>query len=581
MFEKIAVSLAIDSLRGWRREGFKPPLAMTLELTLLQPKALRFPINASIDRSLVPIYYLFGVMGLYILVTKVLYTPHVEGNQFLLPYGLVAAITLIGARVTYETGTRAFAIMLRTILVLFMVYIVASRVQIADVLVANNPFGAFELNFGWMVAFAFGLIGLKRPSFALLPICYMLWQKHQLSYVLGIHIDWMDYFTVIESGTLLVLGIVLLSVLKNRIGLGILTFSSDRSAPRAERINIHPADLLVVLAVALHFGNYFYAGMIKMGLGLQHPMFWVLSNQTQTLLLAAWESGVLPLSFSDALVAGAYTTIDNIKVFTNLVTLVVQLFAVAAIIRMRWAVLTTICYDILHLTIFGLTGIFFWKFIILNIGIVAALTVVRFDDLPGRLKLVFCSIVVLSPAVFQIMPSYAWLDTRSMNSVRVTAIIDDGTEYRVPSNYFLGASVTFAQHRLIWPSHGPVTTETWATTRNHEVMEKGLACEWGYAEGNLPPTSWYVERDRISELVRRHHIQILSMVDEQGRVEYDLFPHHIFSVPWLFSEFDALDKRRIVKYRYENESLCLDFKDGQVTRRTMWSSGFDIPLSAR
>jgi hypothetical protein len=548
---------------------------------LLQPKALRFPINVSIDRSLVPIYYLFGVMGLYILLSKVLYTPHVEGYQFVLPYGLVAGVTLLGYRTTYDAGTRAFAIMLRTILVLFTVYIVASRIQIADALVTNNRFGAFELNYGWMVALAFGLIGLKRPSFALLPICYMLWQKHQLAYVLGIHIDWMDYFTVIESGLLLVVGIVLLSVMKNRFGLGVLTFSTNRSESDREPANIHPANLLVILAVALHFGNYFYAGMIKMGLGLQHPMFWVLSNQTQTLMLAAWESGVLPLSFSEPLAAVAYTTLEKIKFFTNFATLLIQLLAVVAILHLRWAILTTICYDILHVMIFGLTGIFFWKFIILNLAIVAALSVMRLDEIPGRLKLVFCSVVVLSPAIFQIMPSYAWLDTRSMNSVRIIATADDGAEYRVPSNYFLGASITFAQHRLIWPSHGPVTTETWATTRNLEVMQKGLACDWGHAEGNLPPTTWYVGQNRISNLMRRHHIQILSMADDYGRVKYDLFPHHIFSVPWLFSEFDALDKRRIVKYRYENEALCLSLKDGQLNRRTMWSSSFDIPLSSR
>jgi hypothetical protein len=126
-----------------------------------------------------------------------------------------------------------------------------------------------------------------------------------------------------------------------------------------------------------------------------------------------------------------------------------------------------------------------------------------------------------------------------------------------------------------------LTTETWGTSRNAEIMRKGQACEWGYDGGDLPIASWHVAKEGIARFIRRHHQQILSMVDEHGLYNYDLFPHHIFSMPWVLTNFKALDKRRITKYRYEINTLCLSYEDGKLNRDVMWSAGFDIPLSSR
>ncbi|MCG8547984.1 MAG: hypothetical protein MJE12_27620 [Alphaproteobacteria bacterium] len=422
-----------------------------------------------------------------------------------------------------------------------------------------------------------GVVGFFRPSFGLVPIIYIIWQKQQLTSVFHLNIDWMDHFTVIETGITLILGYLVYALGRRVYGEQI--FNYPYSTGDKKLVSIHAIDLLVLTAIALHFGNYFYAGVIKLGLGLQHPLFWVLDNQTQYLMLAGLESAVLPISFSETLTAVSYGIMSNVKVLTNFVTISTQLLAVVAIARIRWAILITIAYDILHVTIFVLTGIFFWKFIILNLAIVAGLSTMRFGPIPRRLKVLLCAIVVCSPAVFQIMPSYAWLDGRTMNSVKVIAVTDDGQEFRVPSNYFLGTSVTFAQHRAVWPQRGPASTETWATTRNADVMRRSLNCEWGHSEGNLPLASWPIPKAQMTGFIQRHHQQILSLADERGFVEYDLFPHHIFSVPWEFTEFRALDKRRIVKYRYQNETICLNYENGQLKRDVMWSAGFDIPLA--
>lgn len=530
------------------------------------------------DRALAPFYFLIGAMAVYAAFTPLLYAPYRSAGWHLVACLLLALITLGGATVRYDLGTRAYRVLLRSIVALCVFYIFTSRMSIAPDLIDSQSVLARELKYGWMVAVACGVIAMFRPSFAIVPLMYIVWHKQQLTQVFGLHIDWMDHFTVIETGAVLTLGYLFFALLRVRFASSMFEYRSAGETPGRTGISIHPIDLLVIVAVALHFGNYFYAGMIKLALGLHHPLLWVLDNQTQTLLPAALESGVLPISFSSSLTHFAYEALADVRVLTNFITISTQLLAVVAITRIRWAILITLCYDVLHVMIFILSGIFFWKFIILNLAIVAALSTMQIRVIPRRLKIFFCSTIVLSPLVFQIMPSYAWLDSRSMNSVHIVAVTEDGAEYRVPSNYFLGASVTFAQHRLIWPEYGPLTTQTWGTTRNHDVMLKGLACDWDYADGALPIASWHAPKEQISNFIRRHHRQMLTLVDETGFYDYDLFPHHIFSTPWVFTDFKALDKRRIAKYRYEIKALCVSYEDGTLKKDVMWSNQFDISL---
>jgi hypothetical protein len=90
--------------------------------------------------------------------------------------------------------------------------------------------------------------------------------------------------------------------------------------------------------------------------------------------------------------------------------------------------------------------------------------------------------------------------------------------------------------------------------------------------------TFYYQKEHISRLIRRYHGQALTMLHNKGRFEYDLYPHHVFSMPWFFEDFRNMDKRRIKAYRYENETLCLDFNDGKPQHRRLWHATFDIPL---
>ncbi len=548
--------------------------------TMIQKIADRTNFPDVVNRVSPSVLYLGCVMLAYIAVSKIAYTRHTDSDWYILAYGVTLAVVAAGIGVGYQDATRAFRILLRSVIAFALFYIVASRVEITETLLQQDTLADFELNAAWIAVLACGLIGFFRPSFGLVPLFFILWQKQQLARVFSIHIDWLDYFTLVETGTFLVLG-YLLYVLFRRVAWLEETISFPATgfdgAARNPPIALPLIDVLVLFAVALHFGNYLYAGLIKATLG-GNPIFWVLDNPTEYLVLAAWESKALPISFSPALAGFVYEWLADVRVLSNFVTIAVQLFAIVAIIRVRWAIVVTLCYDVLHFIIFFTTGIFFWKFIILNLAIVAALGTMKIPSIPRQLKFALCAAVVCSPFVFHIMPSFAWLDSRSSNRTTITAITEDGSEYAVPSNYFLGLSVTFAQNRLVWPTERAALTGTWGGTRDKHIMDQSMACAWpsGSKDGHGVPFA--VPKEQIELLIRRYHQQVLSMLDAQGRFEYDAFPHHIFSMPWYSTEFRNLDKRRIRSYRYVSETLCMDHEGGHPAPRRQLIGSFDIPV---
>lgn len=478
------------------------------------------------------------------------------------------AIALLGCWVTYKDLPATVKILLRSAVVIAIAYVAISHVAIPEALVPKGRFEWALLNYGWVAVCLLGILGLVRPSFAIIPLQAIFWYKLALSDAFGTIITHIDYFTLIDTGTYVALGIVVYAaMLQWRPGLVTIT--------KTERSNLHCLEALVLAAVAMHFGNYFYSWAIKAALG-PNPFFWITESYTPYLSLAALESGVLPMSFSEALTGKVYEGFAHIYALTNAATYVGQFLAIVAIIRIRWTIWVTLFYDAMHLGIFILTGIFFWKFILLNLAIVAALTPIRQKKVGADLRIGLVLLVGLSIVIFKVT-CFGWLDSRSMNYSRFIAVAD-GKEYEVPSNYFLGLSVTFAQNRLVWPKDVPFATETWGAIYDYNLMRKANACTLA-DDPNGNRYKFLTKKEDIVAIVQRHHALVLSLTDQNGLIEYNMYPHHIWSVPWRYADFHALDKRRIATFKYVSEAVCLGFEGGKLQRDVKWHGEFDIPVS--
>lgn len=483
----------------------------------------------------------------------------------------LAAVGVLGFKVSYSEVPYPVAIVIRITLSFCVFYLVTSRMSLPDDLFGTRWDIGVLLNYAWILAVAFGLAGLVRPSFGLIALHYMHFQKQAVAFVFGVPITSADYMTIIDTVGLLILASLVyrpFCSLWEKCG-----FSGIRQ-PNERRLGLMEA--VFMAAVALHFGNYFYGALGKLALG-DSPLYWVLQNKTEYLVLTSRETGVNPLTFSDGFVKTMYEWFAYSSPLFNFATVAGQAVCVILIVRPRLAMLTTAFFDLMHIGIFVFTGIFFWKFILLNLAIVLGLRRMLDRTIPTLFAAYLVLLVVVSPALFHIN-YFFWLDTRSMNSVKIWAVDDDGREFRVPASYFRAFSVTMNQHRLVYPEHGPYPTWTWGTTRSRADVDASETCELERMAEGGQPNRYFVERDRIERAVRKYHRVVADQVSDTGNLTYDLYPHHMFSVPWEFDDFRYLDKRRIAKYRYTIEAICLGYEDRQFTRQVFWSDGFDIEI---
>ncbi|MEM1232147.1 MAG: hypothetical protein AAGI15_16535 [Pseudomonadota bacterium] len=389
-----------------------------------------------------------------------------------------------------------------------------------------------------------------RPGWALVPVTFVILHKALAASTTGVDLSMTDYQPLLDVALLLCFGATALSLL-----------------PAHQRS--HAALLLFLCAVAVHFGNYFWSGLEK--LRLDGPWWrWLAHNETSNLLLAAQALGTLPLS--DALATRLYPLIAASDRLLAVVVVASQLACLACISHRGRLIAITLFYDLTHLLIFLLTGILFWKWILLNIAIVLAARTLPRIALPRREQLALVLLIPCAAGLFY-AAKLGWYDTRALVAPRLVAVDSDGQRTAVPSNYFLAASVTAAQHRLTRPD--PLTMGT-GTFGNAASDARRRA-----AEADCPALVTRAGDEgvaRFAAFLQQHHRFVLSRLDPAGRLAYDRYPHHIFSSPGRYPELPRLDLRRIERYELTFDALCLEHDGTGFAPELIEQARYTIPL---
>ncbi len=483
-------------------------------------------------------------------------------------FALTLILALLLAKLTSKSLPQASRIVFLGITTLFSIYLLAS---IPSVLPEGIPTIAnIELNLYHWVAPIFGVLSLWRVAFALPLLTAMLYQKKLISSLLGIPISVTDYMPVLEFGFMLTTGSIILY-----LGQKCFNLWQKKHNDNA----LHPLDIVMLTAIAAHFSNYFYSGVQK--ISISHSLWeWATQNDTYNLTLASLENGSSPITYlNDSAISSILDILVSYNTFLNSSILLLQLISIVVISKIRWAAITTLLYDVTHLVIFIVSGIFFYKWIILNLLITISLTRLSAFLLPKEIKAWLIGVVIFSPLIF-FVAFLGWYDTPSFNDEYIEAVAFDGKSYRVPSNYFLSASITFGQQRIIRNKPGHFPTDAYGslvatnlTPKNYKNVKRCLLDGEPSPRGGL-----HLKVNDISHLIRNHHKYILSHLNKDGVIDYDLYPHHIFSMPWNYTDFYDLDKRTIKNYRYVVESKCLSYSNGTRESTTILRSDFDIPI---
>lgn len=481
---------------------------------------------------------------------------------------LLAAIVVVGMASAFirssDVALPAFVVLTRATALIMGVFALIFYPAFGVVNAEAYDAVSTVFTIGRWVAVAAAVLAWWRPGLAVIPCAYVILAKQVVREATGIQLADTDYIVVAELGIFLTSGLVASTI-------GRWAFRASKVRIEADAAVKAALALLLMCAFGIHLSNYFTSAMVKVFLN-GGPMSWALENQTHLLVLAGHYMGTLPVGVFERLSGLSYETFARVAVAANIVVLALQLASVVAVTRIRWIIALTLCFDLMHIGIFLLTGINFWVWVLLNLAIVATAIRLRGEIIPLYARIIPVGFVMFSISLFHIA-TLGWYDTARVTDIHFVAETPQG-DHRVPSNYFLANSYALFHRGVIGnPYSGHYNAGPWGSVWRVEDMRSANACEVPPFEASAPDEAVL---ERVRGFIKAHHAYVVANASDTGRLNYDLFPHHHFSNPAMFARFDVLDKRTIIAYRFVVETSCLTYAEGAYGRRVIRRDGETI-----
>jgi hypothetical protein len=449
---------------------------------------------------------------------------------------------------TYRAYSRPAWMVLRGILILMAVYIALSPPSILISYFDSSLTGA-RIIYGHWVSLVLLILGLWRPAFAIAGIMIIIWERNTLGAGIGQTISYTEIYPLFEVTFFLIFGHAIYTKL----------FKNQTSVEQETSDALNVSEKLLLMSIAVHLSGYFYSGIKK--IIIADGLFdWVLENPTDSLIYNAIVLGYSPLALLQEEWLSFFLNLmsENIVVFNGIIFLI-QLAAILCVQRINFIIWITVLYDISHVGIYFLTGIFFYKWIILNLLIVFALGLVKHKVITKDFKFVLMFTLIFSPILFWV-PKLGWWDTQSLNKEIVYAITESGERVNVPSNYFGSFSVIFAQGRLIRNKGdlGLLPTGTFGVGFGQiEMLRLNNHCEIPLLDTQLTNEKiGGVMDSRVIDTIKAVHSFHLQRLERGYEYSEYSYPYHIPAIKQSFREFSAMDLTTIRSFQYCIAPTC-------------------------
>ncbi len=252
--------------------------------------------------------------------------------DYILPVTILAFfISVIFSRTKYSDFPTVFVALTRTTAVGILFYLI---VEPPDFTITNPERNTLFLfvNWGYWIAFLAAVISIWRPSYLYFVAYYVMGTRYVVEEISGFTMSTLDIVYMMEMAQFLAMsacGITLISALTKQGKVGSL----------ARILRYIDLPLLAVcvafMAIGFHLGNYFWSGVAKFYLGPQ-PWSWALENSTHNLILGALKRGVLPSGSLPWVTQLLFDGSRNVIWISNILIVLVQIFAIASVLMVRW-----------------------------------------------------------------------------------------------------------------------------------------------------------------------------------------------------------------------------------------------------
>ena len=477
---------------------------------------------------------------------------------------LVIGALLIGflfVRVKYGDFHAVFSRLTRITAIGVLVYLLVEPPEFTLAYADAQNWLNYVERYYW-IAVAVAAIAIFRPSFLAFPALYVMSTRFVVDEISGYRLSFLDIRYLMEMAQFLSLAACALVSYR---------YIARHLPPKSRltRLTADPYRLglcLAFAAIGLHLGNYFWSGVEKLFLG-PAPWSWALENPTQDLMLMALHKGVSPSGAIPALTAWIYESFASVVPVSNVFTLLAQLLAVVVPLRLLWLRGASLAYDVFHIGIYVVGGLFFWPWIWNNVAILLAIRGER-DNSIGLAPKLCCAAVVLmgfSPYLSH-SARLAWFDVVDVQSPLVE--VQDPTSkqwIRVPVSYWLSHSYSMSHGY-----HGQVNNEThyaptvWGSVHKSDRLRTSGQCIEPPTTGaaNETEADRAARVARVQAFIRAHHKKMARRGDGNLLSSFYFRSHHHPSNPWMHSDFNAINIDDVKRYRYRVTSVCLSLKDG-------------------
>lgn len=204
----------------------------------------------------------------------------------------------------------------------------------------------------------------------------------------------------------------------------------------------------VLFALAVVAAGYWYPFLNKMRIS-EHVWSWALNDNLGNLFIAAHVDGFLPgLHESTALAIGSWVT--TLSPLLCIGTLAIECAAVLMFLHHRGARAIIALFIAMHLGIFAASGIFFYKWIVVDLALLYLLWRKGhelFAEGGWPLRAAATALVVFAPLTLK-PNALGWWDTKLSQVVRVEAVLADGSVREVSPIAFKPYDLPFVQGRV-------------------------------------------------------------------------------------------------------------------------------------
>ena len=235
--------------------------------------------------------------------------------------------------------------------------------------------------------------------------------------------------------------------------------------------------LPIILAIFIAGSTYVHAGLSKMAIGPELTT-WLLDNPTSNIFVSAYQNGNWLGQLSPARVVDVAGFLGKIDLFNNGYTLVAELGAALMLLDRRVARTFLGACALLHIGILATAGIFFWKWIIVDIAMIWYAGSLWKWGVPhvsaGKWRAVALAALTFGFAMTHFKTTgilFAWWDTRHTQFFSYEVETESGQTYSLDARYFAPYDIMFVQSRFYYILPQRVLPGTYGTTHRYPVFE--------------------------------------------------------------------------------------------------------------